>query len=200
MPLPERVLCLVTALDPGEDPAPLLASVRAAVRGGVNMVQVRAPELERTAFFNLADNVLGVHITQADVGTYQAAHHHYGGAHIIVLSETRGYTLIWPKDVGIRPFSEGYGDTVVKIDWGKGHMFVPPEGWFHQHFITGGSSLMKLAILWGYKHPLGINLCKWGDTSNLRKRLQEGGTLIGREDEDEEIKRMFAEEMKKRAV
>jgi len=59
---------------------------------------------------------------------------------------------------------------------------------------------MKLAILWGYKHPLGINLCKWGDTSNLRKRLQEGGTLIGREDEDEEIKRMFAEEMKKRAV
>lgn len=58
MPLPERVLCLVTALDPGDDPSQLLRSVRAAVRGGVNMVQVRAPELERTAFFNLAAAVM----------------------------------------------------------------------------------------------------------------------------------------------
>ncbi len=56
--LPRRVLCLVTALDPGEDPAPLLASVSAAVRGGANMIQVRAPELERTAFFNLAASVV----------------------------------------------------------------------------------------------------------------------------------------------
>lgn len=58
MQLPTRVLCLVTALDPGDDPGPLLTSVRAAVRGGVNVVQVRAPELERTAFFNLAASVV----------------------------------------------------------------------------------------------------------------------------------------------
>ncbi len=57
-PLPERVLCLVTALDPDEDPEPLLTTVRAAVRGGVNMVQVRAPELERTMFFNLSASVI----------------------------------------------------------------------------------------------------------------------------------------------
>ncbi|MBT3942567.1 MAG: thiamine phosphate synthase, partial [Chloroflexi bacterium] len=56
--LPERVLCLITALDPGEDSGSLLATVRSAVRGGVNMVQVRAPELERTAFFNLAAEVM----------------------------------------------------------------------------------------------------------------------------------------------
>lgn len=58
MPLPERVLCLVTALDPGVDSASLLSSISAAVRGGVNMVQVRAPELERTDFFNLAAAVM----------------------------------------------------------------------------------------------------------------------------------------------
>jgi len=52
--LPERVLCLVTALGPGEDSATLLGSIRSAVRGGVNMIEVRAPELERTDFFNLA--------------------------------------------------------------------------------------------------------------------------------------------------
>jgi thiamine-phosphate pyrophosphorylase len=52
------VLCLVTALDSGEDPASLLASIKAAVRGGANMVQVRAPELERTDFFNLAAAVV----------------------------------------------------------------------------------------------------------------------------------------------
>ncbi len=56
--LPERILCLVTALDPDEDPTSLLAAVGLAVRGGVNMVQVRAPELERTAFFNLAAEVM----------------------------------------------------------------------------------------------------------------------------------------------
>ena len=58
MPLPERVLCLVTALDPGVDSASLLSSITAAVRGGVNMIQVRAPELERTEFFNLAAAVM----------------------------------------------------------------------------------------------------------------------------------------------
>jgi len=58
MPLPERVLCLVTALDPGEDSVSLLNSIDAAVRGGVNMIQVRAPELERTDFFNLAAAVM----------------------------------------------------------------------------------------------------------------------------------------------
>jgi thiamine-phosphate pyrophosphorylase len=58
LPLPKRVLCLVTALDPGEDSAILLSSISAAVRGGVNMIQVRAPELERTDFFNLAAAVI----------------------------------------------------------------------------------------------------------------------------------------------
>lgn len=58
MQLPRRVLCLVTALEPGDDPGPLLTSIRAALRGGVNMVQVRAPELERTEFFNLAASVV----------------------------------------------------------------------------------------------------------------------------------------------
>jgi thiamine-phosphate pyrophosphorylase len=58
MPLPERVLCLVTALDPGGDSASLLSSINAAVRGGVNMIQVRAPQLERTEFFNLAAAVM----------------------------------------------------------------------------------------------------------------------------------------------
>jgi thiamine-phosphate pyrophosphorylase len=58
MPLPERVLCLVTALDPCEDPTSLLVMIRAAIRGGVNMIQVRAPELERTEFFNLSASVM----------------------------------------------------------------------------------------------------------------------------------------------
>ena len=58
MQLPERVLCLVTALDPGDDTAILLSSISAAVRGGVNMIQVQAPDLERTDFFNLAAEVV----------------------------------------------------------------------------------------------------------------------------------------------
>jgi thiamine-phosphate pyrophosphorylase len=58
MPLPERVLCLVTALNLGGDSASLLGAISSAIRGGVNMVQVRAPELERTDFFNLAAAVM----------------------------------------------------------------------------------------------------------------------------------------------
>jgi hypothetical protein len=36
MQLPERVLCLVTALDPGDDTSILLSSISAAVRGGAS--------------------------------------------------------------------------------------------------------------------------------------------------------------------
>ena len=57
-PLPERVLCLVTALEHGEDPAALHEVIGAAIRGGANMIQVRAPGLERTEFFHFAASVM----------------------------------------------------------------------------------------------------------------------------------------------
>ncbi|MDA1297378.1 MAG: thiamine phosphate synthase [Chloroflexi bacterium] len=52
--LPGRILCLVTDLDRAGGEAELLRIVKDAVRGGVNMVQVRAHELDDSSLTSLA--------------------------------------------------------------------------------------------------------------------------------------------------
>ncbi len=58
--LPERILCLVTDLERAGSEKALVDTVRDAVRGGVNMVQVRAHELSIDALEALTDRILGV--------------------------------------------------------------------------------------------------------------------------------------------
>lgn len=55
--LPDRILCLVTDLDRAGNENNLLRAVREAVRGGVNLVQVRAQELDEKALTRLAETI-----------------------------------------------------------------------------------------------------------------------------------------------
>lgn len=56
--LPGRILCIVTDLERAGSEAALLHTLSDAVRGGVNMVQVRAHELSRESLTKLATAVV----------------------------------------------------------------------------------------------------------------------------------------------
>src|SRR5581483_3103413 len=83
--------------------------------------------------YEMSDNILAGHLAQWPVGKYRNAHHHGGGA-ILFIVRSQGYTLMWPQELGTRPFESGAGDQVVRVDWNVGTVMSPPGGWFHQHF------------------------------------------------------------------
>jgi mannose-6-phosphate isomerase-like protein (cupin superfamily) len=128
------------------------------------------------------------HIAEWPVGRYHKSHHHHGGAILLIL-RSKGYTLMWPKEAGIRPYKEGYGNEVVKVDWKEGSFLSPPTGWFHQHFNTGAEPARQLAFRYttqSGKYRLGIG--KALNREGVRTSTREGGTLIEYEDEDPQIR------------
>ena len=146
--------------------------------------------------FEPAGNTLIGHMAQYPSGRYAKAHHHGGGALLVILRST-GYTLLWPSELGLRPFSDGKGERVVRVDWKPGTVFSPPTGWFHQHFNSGPEPARQLALRYGStKFPMGIHKAAGGVT----RSTSEGGTQIEYEDEDPEIRRLFERETAARGV
>ena len=144
----------------------------------------------------LSDNTMQAHISEFAVGTYKKAHRHGPGSHVVMLNG-RGYTLLWKG--GIK-YSEA--QTQVRLDWAEGSLFVPPDGWFHQHFNAGGGPARYLAATWGgdgkwFMRALGGG----GRTHRLGKTsIRKGGNLIEYEDEDPVIREIFSAELKKAGV
>ena len=134
------------------------------------------------------------------MGRYHKAHHHQGGAILLTLRST-GYTLMWPKESGLRPYQEGRAKDVVKMDWTVGSIFSPPTGWLHQHFNTGPEPALQLAFR--YNSDTGKYLC--GISKALNKAgvsvgMRQGGTLIEYEDEDPQIRIDYEAEIKAKGV
>lgn len=144
----------------------------------------------------LADNTMQAHISEFEVGTYKKAHRHGPGSHVVMLNG-RGYTLMWK---GSLKYSES--PNAVRIDWTEGSLFVPPDGWFHQHFNSGADPARYLAATWGgdgkwFMRSLGGG----GRTHRLGKTsTQKGGNLIEYADEDPAIREIFEAELKKSGV
>ncbi len=139
--------------------------------------------------FEICENSLIGHFTDFPSGRYAKAHHHGGGA-ILVILRSEGYSLMWPNELGIHPFSDGRGDRVERVDWKVGSVFSPPTGWFHQHFNIGPGPVRQLALRNGSaKYPFGVR--KAATREGVSKSTKEGGTQIEYEDEDPEIRRMF---------
>ncbi|MDP2726705.1 MAG: hypothetical protein Q8P59_04105, partial [Dehalococcoidia bacterium] len=135
----------------------------------------------------------GLHSSEWPVGVYRKAHYHGPGA-ILVCLKSVGYVLLWDKKYGIHPYQDGHGDKVVKVNWKAGSIYSPQNGWFHQHFNTGKEPARHLALRLASKSEEEIA----GDADITR--LQDGGRLIGYEDEDPEIRRMFRQELRKNGV
>jgi hypothetical protein len=154
---------------------------------GVNLTQ-----------FEICGNTLIGHLAEWPVGCYHKAHHHGGGA-VLVILRSEGYSLMWPNEWGPRPYANGYGEKVVRVDWTTGSAFSPPTGWFHQHFNTGHEPALQLALRCGSQnHPLGIRVAAM--RAGVYTSVKDGGTLIEYEDEDPEIRRRYQAEIKAKGI
>ena len=144
----------------------------------------------------LADNTMQAHISEFGVGSYKKAHRHGPGSHVVMLNGS-GYTLMWKGDLRYSNASQQ-----KRVDWIEGSLFVPPDGWFHQHFNTGRDSARYLAPTWGgdgrwFMRALGGG----GRTHRLGKTsTRKGGNLIEYEDEDPQIKEIYLAELKKAGI
>jgi len=129
---------------------------------------------------HLSGNSMVGHIMAIESGTYKKAHRHGPGAQVIVLGGT-GYSLMWPQ-----------GGDFVRVDWRKGSLLVPPEGWYHHHFTTSRESARHLALrrgLRGVGHP-------WLPTVSEH----EGGHQLEHEDEPPEIRARYEAELAKKGI
>ena len=148
--------------------------------------------------FEICENSLIGHFTNFPTGRYTKAHYHGGGAILTILS-SEGYSLMWPNDLGPRPFADGKGDKVVRVDWKEGSVFSPPTNWFHQHFNVTEIPALQMALRNGSaKHPFGVR--KAATRGGVSTSIYEGGTQIEYEDEDPEIRRIFDAETAKHDV
>lgn len=137
----------------------------------------------KLAPLELSQNTMEAHISEFSPGTYKKAHRHAGGAHIIII-EGEGYSLTWPE----------VGRPKQRFDWHKGSIIVPPEGWWHTHFILGAKPAKQLALRWdGRKYRFGR---QWQYNVDMKK----GGDQIEYADEEPESRRMFEQELAKRGL
>jgi mannose-6-phosphate isomerase-like protein (cupin superfamily) len=141
---------------------------------------------------SLVGNTLEGHFAEWPAGQYNKAHAHGGGAVLYIVSGS-GYTLMWPREAGVRPYEEGNEAKIIRAPWGEGAVVSPGTGWFHQHFGTGssgGKSVRQLALRpSGGQNPLGFRrvVSREGPLVSIRN----GGSLVDFDLEDPQIRRDF---------
>lgn len=152
----------------------------------------------RITQFEISSNTLIGHVAEWPVGRYHKAHFHGGGAVLVVL-RSEGYSLMWPNHLGTRPYENGFGDQVVRVDWMPGSVFSPPTNWFHQHFNTGPEPALQLALRCGsQKFPLGVRVA--AIRAGVYTSVKKGGTLIEYADEDPAIRQTYEAELARRGM
>ncbi len=148
--------------------------------------------------FEISENILTGHISEWPVGMYHKAHYHGPGAILLGL-RSKGYVLMWPKELGTTPFKDGHGDQVLRINWGDGAVYSPGNGWFHQHFNTGVEPARHIAFrTGGAKYRIGLRGSD--NTSATVTSIKEGGAMIEYEDEDPQVRRDFEAALREAGV
>ena len=144
----------------------------------------------------LSNNTMQTHISEFATGTYKMAHRHGPGSHVITLNGT-GYTLFWKG-------STRYSDAPLKrrVDWTDGSLFVPPDGWFHQHFNTGRDSARYIAPNWGGDGRWYMEAIGGGGYTHLLDSVdvKKGGNEILYADEDPQVREMYVAELNKQGI
>jgi mannose-6-phosphate isomerase-like protein (cupin superfamily) len=153
----------------------------------------------RSMGFEISENILAGHIAEWPAGIYHQAHYHGPGAILLGLN-SKGYALMWPKELGTTPFKDGHGDEVIKVNWKEGAVYSPSNGWFHQHFNTGREPAKHIAFRpLGGKYALGFHHNR-RDHGDPNRNIGNGGTRIDFQDEDPAIRRDFEAALREEGV
>jgi predicted metal-dependent enzyme (double-stranded beta helix superfamily) len=158
----------------------------------------------KLTIFDMAANSFAGHLVEWPVGRYHKAHHHQGGAILLIL-RSQGYSLMWPQEVGVRPYEGGFEGQVVRVDWGPFSVFSPPTKWFHQHFNTGQDTARQLAFRPGgsAKNPTGFRHAGARVIDGVPGVLvsyRKGGSMIEYEDEDPRIREDYERDLEKLGI
>jgi len=151
----------------------------------------------------MAGNVLSPHVSEWDPESFQSAHRHGAGANVMIL-EGSGFAMMWPREAGRHPYTDGNGDRVVKVDFRKGSLYVPPRDWYHTHFNTGAEKAVYLAFTGqGRRHRVQATATVLQTHPEIRRAL-EGLPLeethpefIRKGDEDPLIREMFEDAVRR---
>lgn len=140
--------------------------------------------------FSLAFDNLDSHVEQFQPAVYELGHRHGPGANVMYLSG-RGYSLIWPPELGKTPFKDGHGDKVIRVEWGPYTVFVPPMNWYHQHFNSGKGPARYLKVgAFGNRVQMLAS----------RVIFQEYPIAIDYPEEDPEVRKIFEAECRKNGM
>jgi quercetin dioxygenase-like cupin family protein len=144
----------------------------------------------------LSNNTMQTHISEFSTGTYKMAHRHGPGSHVVTLNG-QGYTLFWK---GSTRYSEA--TEKKRVDWTDGSLFVPPDGWFHQHFNTGRDAARYIAPNWGGDGRWFMEGLGGGGYTHLLDSVdvKKGGNMVEYEDEDPQVREMYVAELNKSGI
>jgi mannose-6-phosphate isomerase-like protein (cupin superfamily) len=154
----------------------------------------RTPGFRRIqpAWSGFRDEALGTFIAQYPPGRYSRAHYHSAQA-VLVCLRGSGYTFSWPRELGLTPWRDGYGDKVNRLDYVPGGLVAAAPGggdWFHQHFAVSAEPF-RVFNMWG--GPLPSNYRGFDSESGVagNRNISEGGHSIGFAEEDPYVRETF---------
>lgn len=129
-------------------------------------------EATHTAYFEMANNPISSHVMDLAGGTFFNPHRHGPSAFVFTVGGS-GYTLMWPEG----------GDT-VRFDWPEDDVgvVVPPNNWWHGHFVTSQMGYQVAIKLMSRKYPINHLFDK------VHKHISEGGTVLRYTDLPEEMR------------
>jgi len=146
--------------------------------------------------WQLSGNFYRGFLAQYPPGRYSKAHYHPSGA-VVVCVAGKGYSITWPKEIGIHPWQDGKGHLVKRQDYVAGGLVSAAPGgdhWYHAHFGTDKGPFRVLAFLGGYPRPV---LGAPGDETTWNLDQTQGGNTIEYRDEDPQIRKDYLEALEK---
>jgi quercetin dioxygenase-like cupin family protein len=144
----------------------------------------------RNFAWKLSGNTFIGFVAEYPPGRYSKAHFHPGGP-ILVCVRGKGYLITWPREAGIRPWENGKGHLVQRLDYGEGGIVSAVPGgdnWYHAHFGVTKGGFRVLAFLGGYPRLI---FGAPGEETSFNLDQAQGGNSIEYRDEDPQIRRDY---------
>ncbi len=154
----------------------------------------------KVSLCEMSGNALVCHLAQWPADGYQKAHYHGPGSVLLIL-QSQGYMLMWPKEIGTHPYQSGHADQLIEVKWKEGSVYCPPANWFHQHFNLGKEPGRQFVVRHASKrHRIGAIEAFRRKHDGSIIDVKAGGTMIEYEDEDPEIRLRYHEALKQNGL